>query len=58
MDRQGHPEGDENVRDIEAGIEVGADAGGDGEGCVEASAVGFVSGRGCCEEADAEGVDG
>ncbi len=40
VDGEGHPEGDEDVRDVEAGVEVGADAGGHGEGGVEAGAVG------------------
>ena len=58
VDGQGHPEGEEYVRDVEAGVKVGADAGGESEGGVEASSV-----RGCCggdssKEADAEGVGG
>ena len=57
MDGEGHPEGEEDVGDVEAGEEVGADAGGDGESGVEAAAVGVVGGRDCAEEADAEGVD-
>ena len=29
MDGEGHPEGEEDVRDVEAGVKVGADAGGE-----------------------------
>ena len=57
MDGEGHPEAEEDVRDVEAGEEVGADAGGDGECGVEAAAVGVAGGRDCAEEADAESVD-
>ena len=58
VDGEGHPEGEQDVGDVEAGVEVGADAGGQGEGGVEASAVGVCGGRDCGEEADAERVDG
>ncbi len=58
VDGEGHPEGEEDVGDVEAGVEVGADAGGDGEGGVEAAAVGVGRRERCAEEADAEGVDG
>ena len=58
MDGQGHPEGEEDVGDVEAGVEVGADAGGEGESGVEACAVGVGGGGDCCKEADAEGVGG
>ena len=58
VDGEGHPEGEEDVGDVEAGVEVGADAGGDGEGGVEAAAVGVGCGGDGAEEADAERVDG
>ena len=58
VDGEGHPERDEDVGDVEAGVEVGADGGGHGEGGVEAGAVGVVVGGEVREEADAEGVDG
>ena len=46
VDGEGHPEGDEDVRDVEAGVDVRADAGGHGEGGVEAGAVGGDGGPG------------
>src|SRR5581483_5296745 len=58
VDGEGHPEGDEDVRDEEAGVEPGADGERHGEGGVEAAAVGGVGGRDGGEEADAERVDG
>ncbi len=66
VDGEGHPEGDEDVGDVEAGVDVGAYAGGHGEGGVEAgTVVGVLRGRrelgrgGWVRvEADAEGVDG
>ena len=58
VDGEGHPEGDEDVGDVEAGVEVGADAGGHREGGVEAAAVGVCGGGDGGEEADAERVDG
>ena len=58
MDGQGHPEGEEDIGDVEAGVEVGADAGGEGEGGVEASTIGVIGGGDAAEEADAEGVYG
>jgi hypothetical protein len=45
VDGEGHPEGDEDVGDVEAGVEVGADAGGQGEGGVEAARSGFAWGE-------------
>jgi len=58
VDAERHPEGEQDVGNEEAGVEVGADAGGDGERGVEASAVG-VRGRGDAgEEANAQRVDG
>ena len=32
VDGEGHPEGDEDVGDVEAGVEVGPNAGSEGEG--------------------------
>ncbi len=58
MDGERHPEGEQDVGDVEARVEVGADAGGHGEGGVEASAVGVAGGRDVREEADAKRVDG
>ena len=58
VDGERHPESDEDVGDVEAGVEVGADAGGEGESGVEAGAVGVSGGRDGAEEADAERVDG
>jgi hypothetical protein len=58
MDGEGHPEADDDVRDEEAGVEEGADAGGEGEGGVESAAVGVSGGRDGTEEAEAEGVGG
>ena len=58
MNGEGHPEADENVRDEEAGVEEGADAGGKCEGGVERAAVGMDGGGDSGEEAEAEGVDG
>ena len=40
VDGESHPQGDENVGDVEARVEVGADGGGEGERGVEAGAVG------------------
>ncbi len=58
MDREGHPEGDEDVRDVEAGVEPRADGERDGESGVKAATIGRVRGRDGGEEADAERVDG
>jgi len=58
VDGEGHPEGEENIGDVEAGVEVWANAGGHRERSVEASAVGACGGRDCCEEADAKGING
>ena len=58
VDGQGHPEADEDVGDEEAGVEEGADAGGEGESRIEGAAVGVAGGRDFAEEAEAEGVDG
>ena len=58
VDGEGHPEGEQDVGDVEAGVEVRADAGGEGEGGVEACAVGICGGRDRGEETDAEGVGG
>ena len=57
MDPQGHPEGDEDVGDVEAGVEVRADGGGEGEGGVEGGAVRGVSWAGLGVEAEGEEVD-
>jgi len=57
VDGEGHPKGDEDVWDVEAGVEVGADGGGHRECGVEAGAVGMCGGGDAGEEADAEGVD-
>jgi hypothetical protein len=58
VDGEGHPEADEDVWDEEAGVEEGADAGGEGECGVEGGAVGVSGGGDCTEEAEAEGVGG
>jgi hypothetical protein len=39
VDGQGHPEGEEDVGDVEASVKVGADARGEGESGVETCAV-------------------
>ena len=58
MDGEGHPEGDEDVRDVEAGVKVGADGERHRERGVEAAAIRGVRGADCGEESDAERVDG
>ena len=58
VDGEGHPEADDDVWDEEAGVEEGADAGGEGEGGVEGSAVGVSGGGDGSEEAEAKGVGG
>jgi hypothetical protein len=55
VDGEGHPEGEEDVWDVETGIEIGTDAGGEGESGIEACAVGACR-RDGVEEADAQGV--
>ena len=58
MDGEGQPEGEEDVGDEEAGVEVGTDGGGEGEAGVEAGAIGVLRGAVVCEEAVAEGIGG
>ncbi len=58
VDGEGHPEGEDDVGDEEAGVEVRADAGGEGEAGAEGSAVGVRGGGEVREEAEAEGVGG
>ena len=58
MDGERHPERDKDVRDVEARVEIGAKAGGHGQGGIEAAAVGVGCGGDGGEEAVAEGVDG
>ena len=58
VDGQRHPEADDDVWDEEAGVEEGADAGGESEGGVESAAVGVGGGGDGGEEAEAEGVGG
>ena len=58
MDGEGHPQREEDVGDVEAGVEVWANTGGHRERGVEASSVGTFRGRDCSEEADAQGVNG
>ena len=55
---EGKPEGDDDIGDVKAGIEIRADAGGEGEGGIEGGAVGMGGGRDATEEAQAEGVGG
>ena len=45
VDGEGHPEADDDVWDEEAGVEVWADAGGEGERGVEGTAVGVAMGE-------------
>ena len=58
VDGEGHPEAYEDVWDEEAGVEEGADTGGEDEGGVECATVGVGCRRDSGEEAEAEGVDG
>ena len=57
VDGESHPEGDHDVGDVEAGVEVGADRGGERESGVESGAVG-VTGQDAAEETQAERVGG
>jgi hypothetical protein len=58
VDGEGHPEGDEDVRDVEAGVEVGADGERHRERRIEAAPIPRVRGRDGCEKSDAERVYG
>jgi hypothetical protein len=58
VDGKRHPEGDKDIGDVEARIEIWSDAGGERERSVETSTVGMGRRGDIAEEANAEGIDG
>jgi len=58
VDGERHPQGDDQVGDVEAGVEVGSYGGGQGQRGIESSSVGVPLGRDGGVEAQAERVDG
>ncbi len=58
VDGEGHPEGEEDIRDEKAGVEVRTNARGEGKGGVQAATVRVAGWRDLCEETEPEGVGG